>query len=223
MIVTVQPFREEVSRVINIYLLRNAALELEIPMKIRNTTLKALRQTTHPSAFELVIRHVEAHIRETSHPKFVRHSLSNANPARVRMIYCFATFNIAIGLLINLLFILSHHSRFLRLISCLFFLIGTLGIANAKRGLCVVSIALGHKRSLQPWEVYAVDQEKGLTGLKDQKERFALENKDEEVRIRVFVREYDNKPVLSRIYERVSPIFYHCWIMRANLICSVCL
>jgi len=65
-------------------------------------------------------------------------------------------------------------------------------------------MALGYKRNLQPWEVYAVDQEKGLSVPKDQKEHFPLGNKDEELRIRVYVREYDNKPVLSRIYERVS-------------------
>lgn len=191
-------------RITNIYLLRNAALELDVPVKIRNATLKALRQTTHPSAFQPVVEYIESHIRETSHPRFVRHALSNANPARLRMIYCFAAVNIFIGFLIGLLLILSHRSRYLRLISSLFFLVGILGLANAKRGLCVVLLALGHKRNLQPWEVYAVDQERGPTDTRNPKRQFALDDKDEEVRIRVFVSEYDNKPVLSRIYERVS-------------------
>lgn len=62
-----------------------------------------------------------------------------------------------------------------------------------------------------PWEVYEVDEEKGEKGSsspsvekEDKQWRFDLDDRrSEELRVRVFVKEFENKLVLSRVYERV--------------------
>ncbi|EPS43667.1 hypothetical protein H072_2382 [Dactylellina haptotyla CBS 200.50] len=82
-------------------------------------------------------------------------------------------------------------------------------------------------RNLSPWEVYAVDDRESLDTRRslavseqgDIKGKSAVEvnildldqvvegrGKDEETRVRWFIKEYDNRPVLSRVFERRVPI-----------------
>jgi hypothetical protein len=101
-------------------------------------------------------------------------------------------------------------------------------IANARRGLCLALVVLGMARNLTPWEVYAVDDRETSTELarsrrqdeESGKGKAAIEisileklekddsllgfDSEEETRVRWFVKEYDNRPMLSRVFERVS-------------------
>ncbi|KAK6532470.1 hypothetical protein TWF281_006659 [Arthrobotrys megalospora] len=82
-------------------------------------------------------------------------------------------------------------------------------------------------RNLSPWEVYAVDdrgsfdfgrtttvsEEGDRTGknaigvsILDLDDEIAGKRKDEETRVRWFIKEYDNRPILSRVFERRVPI-----------------
>ncbi|KAF3939228.1 hypothetical protein ABW19_dt0210284 [Dactylella cylindrospora] len=205
---TEQPFRGEITRVTSLYLLRGSPLELNLPVGVRDETLEAIKETTHPSALEAVVSFVEDYLRNYAHPNFIRHALSNANPARLSMITIFGLVNIGIAILIIVLVTTSTASRFTRLSSALFCLLGTFALINSKRGLCIVLVALGTLRNLDPWEVYAIEQIREGAGAGGRQTTAVVGDleqgldKDEEVRIRVFVKDYENRPVLSRIYEK---------------------
>lgn len=195
----------------NLYLMRGSPLELNLPVRVREATLDALNETTHPSALEPAIRYVEEYLRDHAHPTFIRQAISNANPARLNMITIFGIVNASIAIVLSVLLVLSSAGRYVRLSGAIFALFGSFAIINAKRGMCIVLLALGMLRNLEPWEVYATEQVrdngagKSITAIVGDLEQGI--DRDQEVRIRVFVKEYDSRPVLSRIYEKV--LFHH--------------
>ena len=74
-----QPFRSEINRIIDHYLAAGAPRELRLSQEDRAAVLQALRYTTHPSAFNLVKRMLDATLRNVSHPNFIRWSICNGN------------------------------------------------------------------------------------------------------------------------------------------------
>ncbi|KAK6501332.1 hypothetical protein TWF481_009174 [Arthrobotrys musiformis] len=81
-------------------------------------------------------------------------------------------------------------------------------------------------RNLSPWEVYAVDDRESLelggagqfdknqddgksiagVNILDLDAELEEKVKDEETRVRWFVKEYDNRPILSRVFEKRVPV-----------------
>lgn len=71
-IVTIQPFREEIDRVIATYVMDGAPRELNLSARERKQLLIALSHTTHPTAFRQVAWSVESTLRMQAHPNFIR-------------------------------------------------------------------------------------------------------------------------------------------------------
>ena len=79
---TIQPFREEISRIIAIYVAEGGSRMLNLSAREKAGLLKALAVTTHPSAFREVIATVEWTLRHQAHPNFIRWTICNGNPPR---------------------------------------------------------------------------------------------------------------------------------------------
>lgn len=71
-IVTIQPFREEIDRVIATYVMDDAPRQLNLSARERKQLLIALSHTTHPTAFRQVAWSVESTLRMQAHPNFIR-------------------------------------------------------------------------------------------------------------------------------------------------------
>lgn len=71
-IVTIQPFREEIDRVIATYVMDDAPRQLNLSARERKQLLIALSHTTHPTAFRQVAWSVENTLRMQAHPNFIR-------------------------------------------------------------------------------------------------------------------------------------------------------
>lgn len=71
-IVTIQPFREEIDRVIATYIMDDAPRQLNLSARERKQLLIALSHTTHPTAFRQVAWSVESTLRMQAHPNFIR-------------------------------------------------------------------------------------------------------------------------------------------------------
>ncbi|KAF3208273.1 hypothetical protein TWF106_011506 [Orbilia oligospora] len=214
---TIQPFRAEVDRVSSLYLVPNSPLFLPLTAKEKAATMTALNRTTHPSAFTPALISIELSLRSTAHPSFIRHSLSNATHTRLSFISVIAFTLTILSIFALILLTLSRLSRWYRLITYLFLFPGLNIIANARRGLCLLLVVLGIARNLSPWEVYAVDDRESFeagaggkseieVGISEIDAELEGKVKDEETRIRWFVKEYDNRPILSRVFEKRVPV-----------------
>ncbi|KAJ6263029.1 hypothetical protein Dda_1587 [Drechslerella dactyloides] len=224
---TIQPFRSDIDQVTSLYLAPDAPLSLPLSTVEKADTLDALRRTTHPSAFSPAMRSIEISLRLTAHPSFIRHCLTNATGTRLSFLSVSGAI-LAIFAIFGLIALtLSSVSRWYRLLTFILLFGGLIMIANAKRGLCMVLVALGMARNLSPWEVYAVDDE-NLTGMRKARavsdeesgkaevmaevtvleldDEMGGKYRDEQIRIRWFVKDYNNRPVLSRVFERRVPI-----------------
>ncbi|KAL8719447.1 MAG: hypothetical protein Q9225_003552 [Loekoesia sp. 1 TL-2023] len=150
---TIQPFRSEINRVISHYLAPNSPRELNLSHKTRAAVLHALQHTTHPSAFSVVRDIVEGTLRGQSHPNFIRWSICNGNKPRVLFVRNAGIAHVVGAVILAIILILSHASRWWRLFCFPLFLVGiSIGVA-AYKGLCVI-IHTGHCRNLRPWEQF---------------------------------------------------------------------
>lgn len=152
MIVTCQPFREEIANVIAHYFAPGAPRELNISDRERTQLLHALQQTTHPSAFQFVETIIDATLRAQLHPNFVRWSICNGNKPKVFFVRVMGVTHTIGGILMAFFFTLSHLSRWWRILN---FPITWIGLATwiaAWKGLCVILHATGRTRNLHPWE-----------------------------------------------------------------------
>ena len=151
--VSVQPFRSEINRVISHYLAPNSPRELNLSHRNRAAVLHALQHTTHPSALCLVKGLVEATLRGQSHPNFIRWSICNGNKPRVLFVRNSGIAHVVMAIVLGVLLIISHESRWWRLFVFPLFFIGfDIGVA-AYKGLCVI-IHTNHHRALRPWEQF---------------------------------------------------------------------
>ncbi|KAI4188906.1 MAG: hypothetical protein L6R41_001840 [Letrouitia leprolyta] len=150
---TIQPFRSEINRVISHYIAPNSPRELNLSHKTRAAVLHALQHTTHPSAFSLIRDIVEGTLRGQSHPNFIRWSICNGNKPRVLFVRNSGIAHVVGAIILAIILILSHASRWWRLFCFPLFLVGfSIGVA-AYKGLCVI-IHTGHCRNLRPWEQF---------------------------------------------------------------------
>lgn len=172
--VTIQPFREEISRVIATYVADGSPRQLNLSSKERASLLHALSATTHPSAIAKVIHTVEWSLRQQSHRNFIRWTICNGNRPRVIFARGLGVAGIVGGILAAILVVLSHAGRGWRVLSAIGFMIGIATLIAAWKGMCVVSrghlhssclahvskVLHGmHHRHLRPWELFAEDDD----------------------------------------------------------------
>jgi len=138
-VVTIQPFREEVSRIIATYIADGAPRQLNLSSKERTTLLHALANTTHPSAFRNVGGTVEWSLRHQAHPNFIRWTICNGNRPRVIFARGLGVGGIVAGSITAVLIILSHAGRGWRILSFIGLVIGIATLMAAWKGMCVVS------------------------------------------------------------------------------------
>jgi hypothetical protein len=143
--------REEVNRVMRHYLAFTSPRELNLSHKDRAQCLHALQNTTHPSAFKSAVTIAEAALRGQSHPNFIRWSICNGNKPRVFFVRTMGVSHIGLGFLIAILLILSHASRWWRILAAPVMFVGFSTMVAAYKGLCVI-LHKSHTRNLRPWE-----------------------------------------------------------------------
>ncbi|KAK5693246.1 hypothetical protein LTR17_025167 [Elasticomyces elasticus] len=155
---TLQPYRDEVDRIISVYIASDGPRELNLSARERQAVLHALQNTTHPSAFRSIITTVEYSLRKQAHPNFVRWTICNGNRPRVIFARGLGVAGIVAGLVADLLITLSHASRPWRVIPFLGWFIGIATLIAAWKGMCVVLHGL-HHRHLRPWELFSDEPE----------------------------------------------------------------
>lgn len=136
--VTIQPFREEISRIIAIYIADGAPRQLNLSAKERTTLLHALANTTHPTAFRVVVHTIEWSLRHQAHPNFIRWTICNGNAARVVFARGLGVAGILGGIICAILITLSNAGRGWRVLSAIGFMIGVATLIAAWKGMCVV-------------------------------------------------------------------------------------
>ena len=137
--VTIQPFREEISRIISIYIADGAPRQLNLSSKERSTLLHALANTTHPSAMSKIVHTVEWSLRHQAHPNFIRWTICNGNRPRVIFARCLGVGGIVGGIVAAILITLSDAGRAWRILSAIGFMIGVSTLICAWKGMCIVS------------------------------------------------------------------------------------
>ena len=142
--VTIQPFREEISRIIAIYVADGGSRQLNLSSKERSTLLHALANTTHPTAFRAVVHTVEWSLRHQAHPNFIRWTICNGNRPRVIFARGLGIGGIIGGIIAAILLTLSDAGRGWRVLSACLFMFGISTLIAAWKGMCVVSCLFQH-------------------------------------------------------------------------------
>ena len=140
--VTVQPFREEISRIIAIYVADGGSRLLNLSAKEKAVLLKALSVTTHPSAFRDVIATVEWTLRHQAHPNFIRWTICNGNKPRQAFARFLGVAGIVGGIVYAIIITLSSANRGWRALAFLGLFIGVATLFAAWKGMCVVSYSI---------------------------------------------------------------------------------
>ena len=149
--VGIQPFREEINKVVATYIAADSPRELNISHRDRTAVLHALQHTTHPTAFTIVSTMVESTLRGQLHPNFIRWSICNGNKPRVFFARATGVTTIAMGCLVAVLLTLSSANRWFRVLASIEFFLGITTMIAAYKGLCII-LAHSHSRTLRPWE-----------------------------------------------------------------------
>lgn len=199
---SVQPYREEITRIISIYVADGGARQLNLSSKERASLLHALQNTTHPSAFSDVITTVEWSLRCQAHPNFIRWTICNGNRPRVVFARGLGVGGIVGGLIAAILITLSSAGRAWRVLSIIGFLIGISTLIAAWKGMCVVLHGM-HHRHLRPWELFASDDEPAGFDMKgdsfDSLVSNATSNSYED---EPWVAKYDKRNIIRKIFDR---------------------
>jgi hypothetical protein len=153
MIVTIQPFREEIDLIIATYIQQGSPRELNLSGSERSALLRALQHTTHPSAFGKVYKTVEYSLRKQAHPNFVRWSICNGNPARVWFARGLGVVTIILSLIAAIILTTSRVPRGWRALPALGWIIGGATLIAGYKGMCVVLHGM-HHRHVRPWELF---------------------------------------------------------------------
>ena len=155
---TIQPYREEISRIISIYISDGAPRQLNLSSKERAELLRNLANTTHPSAFLPVLKTVEWTLKHQAHPNFIRWTICNGNKPRQMFAHGLGMSGVVVGLAIMAPLVASGFSRAWRVFGALPILFGIATSLAAWKGLCVILYGQ-HHRHLRPWELFADDNE----------------------------------------------------------------
>ncbi|CAN9395073.1 unnamed protein product [Alternaria alternata] len=199
---SVQPYREEINRIISIYIADNGSRQLNLSSKERTALLHALQNTTHPSAFSDIITTVEWSLRCQAHPNFIRWTICNGNRPRVIFARGLGIFGIVAGLIVAIILTLSSAGRAWRVISLIGFFIGSSTLIAAWKGMCVVLHGM-HHRHLRPWELFASDDEPQSYDIKSDSfqsiDSHASSNSWED---EPWVARYEKRNVIRKVFDR---------------------
>ncbi|KAK0704688.1 hypothetical protein B0H67DRAFT_356281 [Lasiosphaeris hirsuta] len=149
---TIQPFRDEISRVVRQYIAESAPRQLNLAPKDRDNCLRAAQYTTHPSALLSAFLVAEANLRSHSHPKFIRWTASNGNRARIVFLRIVGMLLVLLGIGLDAFLILSRQSHFLRIACLVLWWPGFTVLIAAYKSLCIV-LHFNGARQLRPWEL----------------------------------------------------------------------
>ncbi|KAF2712131.1 hypothetical protein K504DRAFT_464228 [Pleomassaria siparia CBS 279.74] len=199
---TIQPFREEISRIISIYIADDGTRQLNLSCKERSALLHALQNTTHPSAFEEVVTTVEWSLRCQSHPNFIRWTICNGNRPRVIFARGLGIGGIVGGLIAAILITLSSAGRAYRVLSIIGFLIGISTLIAAWKGMCVVLHGM-HHRHLRPWELFTSDDEPAGYDMKGESEDSLFSHSSSNsYEDEPWVPKYEKRNVIRKVFDR---------------------
>ena len=203
-IVTVQPYREEIDRIIATYFADNAPRELNLDGPRRKTVLIALQKTTHPTALGPINCVVEETLRGQLHPNFIRWSIGNGNKPRQIFALWLGLFLITMGIASSIALTLSSYHRGYRAFGAILIILGTATFNAAKNGMCVVLHGFHHQH-LRPWELFLGDDQELL---EDPFTAFGGKNSYED---RPWVVKYQKRNIIRKIFDR------EIWIMEPAL------
>jgi hypothetical protein len=201
-IVSVQPYREEITRIISIYIADNGTRQLNLSSKERSNLLHALQNTTHPSAFREVIATVEWSLRCQAHPNFIRWSICNGNRPRVVFARGLGVGGIVGGFIAAIIITLSSAGRAWRVLSLIGFLIGISTLIAAWKGMCVVLHGM-HHRHLRPWELFGSEEEPtGIDMKTDSYDSLASTNSGNSFEDEPWVPKYEKRNIVRKVFDR---------------------
>lgn len=195
--VTIQPFREEIDRVIVTYIKSGAPRELNLSDRERSALLKALECTTHPTAFRAILPTVENTLRQQAHPNFIRWTICNGNRPRVIFARGLGIVTILLAFAAAIVLTLSHAGRGWRALAAFGWVIGVATLMAGWKGMCVVLHGL-HHRHLRPWELFA-DPESEVEMNKKSFDSFETENSYEDA---PWVINYEKRNIIRKIFDR---------------------
>ncbi|KAI1205102.1 uncharacterized protein F4807DRAFT_454228 [Annulohypoxylon truncatum] len=146
-----QPFRYEATKVARHYISTSGPRKLNLTYQDRTSCMHALQHTTHPSAFLPAFLAAETTLRGYSHPKFIRWSIRNSNGSRMLFSRVLGVCLIGLGVMLDVILILSKFQRLARLSAVPFWYIGLYVLLIEGRGISI-RLYLNRKRHLRPWE-----------------------------------------------------------------------
>ncbi|KAL1304723.1 hypothetical protein AAFC00_003670 [Neodothiora populina] len=205
---TTQPFRQELTRIITIYIAVDSSRQLNLSDRERTAVLHALQNTTHPSALRAAANSVEFTLRRQAHPNFIRWTICNGNGPRVIFARGLGVAGILAGLLADLLITLSHAGRAWRVLPIIGYFIGVSTLIAAWKGMCVVLHGM-HHRHLRPWELFA-----------DEHDPIHSENSSSESLTSNSTNSYEDEPWVAKYQKRnvVRKVFdREVWIQEPAL------
>ncbi|CUS06920.1 unnamed protein product [Tuber aestivum] len=194
---SVHPFRDEVTRVVAIYIAEGGPRELNVSSRDRMAALHGIVHTTHPSAFDPLRKTVEDALLYQAHPNFIRWSIRNGNPPRIIFAICLGVGTILTGLMIALLLTLSNLSRGWRAMAAIPWVVGISTLFAAHKGMCVVLHGI-HARNIHPWELWADEGSNGESS-KESFESQATSNSREDEPWRA---KYEKRNPIRKIFEK---------------------
>ncbi|KAF1852043.1 uncharacterized protein K460DRAFT_272458 [Cucurbitaria berberidis CBS 394.84] len=199
---TIQPYREEINRIISIYVADGGSRQLNLSSKERSALLHALQSTTHPSAFRHVMTTVEWSLRCQAHPNFIRWTICNGNRPRVVFARGLGIGGIVAGLIVAIILTVSTASRAWRVISLIGFFIGISTLIAAWKGMCVVLHGM-HHRHLRPWELFTSDDEpQGYDTKLDSMDTLNSHASSNSWEDEPWVAKYEKRNVIRKIFDR---------------------
>lgn len=197
---TIQPFREEISRIIAIYIAEGGSRMLNLSAKERSVVLKALAVTTHPSAFREVASTVEWTLRHQAHPNFIRWTICNGNPPRQMFARGLGIGGIIAAIVYAIVITLSDVSRGWRTFAFLGFFIGISTLFAAWKGMCVVLHGM-HHRHLRPWELFG-EADDATSTYENKKGSFDSLGSSNSYEDEPWIAKYDKRNVIRKIFDR---------------------
>jgi hypothetical protein len=198
--VTAQPYRDEVARVISIYIAEASPRQLNLSGRERAAVLYALQQTTHPSAFRVVVSTVEYSLRRQAHPNFVRWTICNGNRPRVVFARGLGVAGIVGGFVADLLITLSSATRPWRVLPFLGWFIGIATLIAAWKGMCVVLHGM-HHRHVRPWELFS-DETEEVPDEKAASQESLLSTSTNSFEDEPWVARYKKRNVIRKVFDR---------------------
>jgi len=193
--VTIQPFRQEIDRVVATYIMEGGPRQLNLSDHDRKAVLVALAYTTHPSALRVAIKMVGSILRRQAHPNFVRWSICNGNRARVLFARSLGAGLIVAGTAVAIILTLSSIGRGYRALAAIGWVLGIATLFAAWKGMCVVLHGM-HHRHVRPWELFTENPEERRM---DSFDSLGSSNSHED---EPWVKRYANRNIIRKVFDR---------------------